>query len=67
MGSGVGSPQDCTPMADTMEKTPPAQDTGRTPPTEQVECAHTDEQEPAHIAPAEDDVGELHVGMEDLG
>ena len=66
MGSGVGSPEDYAPIAETTEKTPLAEDTGKTPPTEQVEDAPTDKQEPTHITPAEDDVIELHAGTEDL-
>ena len=65
-GDGVGSHQDYTPIVETTEKTPLAEDPGKTPPTEQVEDAPTDEQEPARITSAEDDVIELHTGMEDL-
>ena len=65
MGSGAGSPQDYTPIAEDKEKTPLAEDPGEISPTK-VEDAPADEQEPAHVTRAEDDVVEIHVGTEDL-
>ena len=59
------SPQDYAPTGET-KNTPLAEDTGKTPPTGQVEDVPVDGKEPAPITPVEDDVVELHMGMEDL-
>ena len=42
------------------------EDLEKTPPMGQFEDAPTNEQDPAHVTQAEDDVVELHAGMEDL-
>ena len=65
MGSRAGLPQDYALIAETIEKTPPAEHTGETSPTK-VEDVPADEQEPACVILAEDDVVEIHVGTEDL-
>ena len=62
---GAGLPCKYTPKAEA-KKIPPTGGAGKTPPTEQAEDIPADEQEPAHIVVEEDDVVELHMGMEDV-